>query len=61
MIPPRCPAGHASLGSLILASLDGQVAAGRPPCAAALVEELLEALPAFEDSGLYRGAQVRLL
>ncbi|KAL4421208.1 hypothetical protein ABPG77_010083 [Micractinium sp. CCAP 211/92] len=50
--------GHASLGALILANLDAQAAAGQPPSAAALVEELAETFPAFEDSGLYRGKQV---
>lgn len=50
--------GHASLGALILANLDAQAAAGQPPSAAALVEELADTFPAFEDSGLYRGKQV---
>lgn len=51
-------AGHASLGALILANLDAQAASGQPPSAAALMEELAETFPAFEDGGLYRGKQV---
>lgn len=52
-------AGHASLGALILAQLDRQAAAGQPPSAAALVAALAEAVPVFDDAGLYRGKQVR--
>ncbi|EFN50556.1 hypothetical protein CHLNCDRAFT_55749, partial [Chlorella variabilis] len=50
--------GHASLGALILAQLDRQAAAGQPPSAAALVAALAEAVPVFDDAGLYRGKQV---
>ncbi|KAL4439904.1 hypothetical protein ABPG75_002905 [Micractinium tetrahymenae] len=50
--------GHASLGALVLANLDAQAAAGQPPSAAALIEELAETFPAFADSGLYKGKQV---
>ncbi|KAI7839169.1 hypothetical protein COHA_007059 [Chlorella ohadii] len=49
---------HRSLGALILANLDAQAAAGGQPSAAALVEELADTFPAFDDHGLYRGHQV---
>lgn len=63
--PDRSPpvqhwlAGQPSLGALVLSHLDGQVAAGQPPSAAALVEALAEAVPSFDDRGMYRGTQVR--
>ncbi|KAI3431762.1 hypothetical protein D9Q98_004804 [Chlorella vulgaris] len=53
-------AGQPSLGALVLSHLDGQVAAGQPPSAAALVEALAEAVPSFDDRGMYRGTQVYL-
>ena len=53
------PAGHESLGELVLSVLDTQAAAGGPPSAAGLVEELAQAVPGFDDTGLYKGQQVR--
>ena len=58
--PVSTNAAHRSLGALILANLDAQAAAGGQPSAAALVEELAETFPAFDDHGLCRGHQVRL-
>lgn len=52
-------AGHESLGALVLSVLDAQAAGGGPPSAAGLVEELAEAIPGFDDKGLYKGKQVR--
>lgn len=54
------PAGHESLGELVLSMLDAQAAAGGPPSAAGLVEGLAEAVPGFDDTGLYKGQQVRM-
>ena len=53
-------AGHKCLGELILESVDTRAAAGAPPSAAALVGALAEAIPGFDDKGLYEGQQVGL-
>jgi hypothetical protein len=41
--------GHASLGAFVLAQVAARAAAGRPPSAAALVEDLAESFPIFDD------------
>lgn len=50
--------GHTCLGELILEAAAARAAAGKPPSAAALVDALAEAIPGFDDQGLYEGQQV---